>query len=578
MEFTGGVILLGGLLFLVSILSSALSPRVGIPVLLIFLAVGMLAGEDGIGGIQFDDVRSAHLIGSIALAVILFDGGLRTQTESFRVALRPALGLATLGVVITAGVTGAFAVWTLGVTWREGLLIGAIVGSTDAAAVFSMLHSRGMALKDRVAATLEIESGLNDPMAVFLTVLLVEVVASGHQVLEWHTVVLFLWQMAAGGAVGVFAGRALGFGVTRLTLNPGMYPLLALFGGLFTFGLASVVGGSGFLAVYLAGLVLAQRVSRGLYNIQRFFDGAAWLSQISMFLILGLLVTPSEMLPYAEQALAVALALILVGRPAAVLVCLLPFRFSWREQAFISWVGLRGAVPIILATFPWIAGLEQWHFFFNLAFFVVLVSLVIQGWTVAPVARLLHLEVPSRSGRLQRVELGVPGQEVYELVGYRLESDSTVINAPAMQVHWPADVNLLFGIRGGRVLRPSDLQSLQSGDHAYFLAAPADLAALDRMMVGEREPERLGEREFFGAFVIRPDADLGELGQIYGFQVDRDNDVRTISDYLLRRFPQPVVGDRVRLGLVEFVVRQTEGDRICQVGLKLLSPADPNSR
>lgn len=572
MEFTGSVILLGGLLFLVSILSSALSPRVGIPVLLVFLVVGMLAGEDGIGGIQFDDVHAAHLIGSLALAVILFDGGLRTQTESFRVGLRPALGLATLGVVITAGITGAFAAWALGVSWQEGLLVGAIVGSTDAAAVFSLLHARGMALKDRVAATLEIESGINDPMAVFLTIMLVEVIATGRQVLEWQTAALFAWQMAAGAGVGVLAGRALGMGVTQLTLNPGMYPLLALFGGLFTFGLASVIGGSGFLAVYLAGLVMAQRVSRGLYNIQRFFDGAAWLSQISMFLILGLLVTPTEMLPYAGQALAVAVVLILVARPVAVVVCLLPFRFAWREQVFISWVGLRGAVPIILAMFPWIAGLEQWHFFFNLAFFVVLVSLVTQGWTVAPMARLLQLEVPSRSGRLRRVELGMPGQEEYELVGYRLESDSPVMNAPAQQVQWPEEAALLFGIRDGRVARVGDLGSLRSGDQVYFLAPPGELAELDRMMAGERDPERLGEREFFGAFVIRPDADLEELGRIYGFRTEPASAGMTIADYLLQRFPKPVVGDRVRLGSVEFVVRATEGDRIEQVGLKIPAP------
>lgn len=572
MEFTGSVILLGGLLFLVSILSSALSPRVGIPVLLVFLVIGMLAGEDGIGGIQFDDVFTAHLIGSVALAVILFDGGLRTQTDSFRVGLRPALGLATLGVVITAGVTGAFAAWALGVSWQEGLLVGAIVGSTDAAAVFSLLHTQGMALKDRVAATLEIESGVNDPMAVFLTIMLVEVIATGRQVLEWQTAALFAWQMAAGAGVGVLAGRALGLGVTQLTLNPGMYPLLALFGGLFTFGLASVIGGSGFLAVYLAGLVMAQRVSRGLYNIQRFFDGAAWLSQISMFLILGLLVTPTEMLPYAGQALAVAVVLILVARPAAVVLCLLPFRFAWREQVFISWVGLRGAVPIILAMFPWIAGLEQWHFFFNLAFFVVLVSLVTQGWTVAPMARLLQLEVPSRSGRLQRMELGMPGQEEYELVGYRLESNSPVINAPAEQVQWPEGTNLLYGIRDGSVTHSGELASLRPGDQVYFLAPPGALAELDRMMAGERDPDRLGEREFFGAFVIRPDADLEELGRIYGFRTQPDSAGMTIADYLLRRFPKPVVGDRVRLGSVEFVVRATEGDQIEQVGLKIRTP------
>jgi cell volume regulation protein A len=222
MEFTGGVILLGGLLFLVSILSSALSPRVGIPVLLIFLVIGMLAGEDGIGGIQFDDVATAHFIGSIALAVILFDGGLRTRIESFRVGLRRALSLATLGVIITAGLTGAFAAWALGVSWQEGLLVGAIIGSTDAAAVFSLLHGQGMALKDRVAATLEIESGVNDPMAIFITLALVGLLAREAASSGWALAGLLIWQMGGGGLIGYAGGRLLAYAVTHLKLSPGL--------------------------------------------------------------------------------------------------------------------------------------------------------------------------------------------------------------------------------------------------------------------------------------------------------------------------------------------------------------------
>lgn len=419
METAGSVIALVSLLFLISVLSTALTPRLGIPVLLLYLGVGMLAGENGLLGIRYDDVDSAYLIGSVALAVILFDGGLRTDPAAFRVALAPALSLATLGVLLTAGIIGVFAVWALGLGWIEALLLGAIVGSTDAAAVFSLLHGRGMVLKERVGATLEIESGINDPMAVFLTLLLVEAVTS-NQAPGWNSVWSFIWQMGGGAAIGVAAGASLARAVTRLKLNAALYPLLVLFGALFVFGVAAVLNTSGFLAVYLTGLTMAGRVSRGLYNIQRFVDGAAWLCQISMFLVLGLLVTPANLVPHATGALLVGLALIFVARPLAVIGCLAPFRFAWREQAFIAWVGLRGAVPIILAMFPWIAGFDNWQIYFNVAFFVVLVSLLVQGWTVTPLARWTGLEVPSGPVACSVLNSGCLARRSLSLLAIRL--------------------------------------------------------------------------------------------------------------------------------------------------------------
>lgn len=568
MEVTGTIITLISLLFLISVLSSSLSPRLGIPVLLLYLFVGMLAGEDGLLRIQYDDVTSAHLIGSAALAVILFDGGLRTNRRTFRVALSPALALATMGVIITAAITAAVAVQVLGIGWLEALLVGAIVGSTDAAAVFSLLHGRGMVLKERVASTLEIESGANDPMAVFLTIALVEALVSGIAP-GWSSVPYFLWQMGTGAAVGALSGMALAVMVTRITLNAGLYPLLVLFGALFSFGLASMLDASGFLAVYLAGLIMSSRVSRGLYNIQRFLDGAAWLSQITMFLMLGMLVTPMDLLPHAASGLVIALALIFVARPLAVIICLLPFRFSWREQTFVAWVGLRGAVPIILALFPWMAGLEHWQTYFNLAFFVVLVSLLLQGWTIAPLARLLKLEVPSRTGRMQRIELGMPGQEEYELVGYSIETDSPLIHRSPAKISWPGDTRAIVAIRQGKVQQLDQLDEFVSGDQIYLLAHATELEKLDRHVVGEREPERLGERAFFGEFVVNPATTLRELAAMYGFSVDDDVAERSISDYLAQRYPHPVVGDRVQLGPVQLVVRETQGDRIIKVGLKL---------
>lgn len=567
-DVAGSVIALVSLLFLISVLSTALTPRFGIPVLLLYLGVGMLAGENGLLGIRYDDVNSAYLIGSAALAVILFDGGLRTNTGAFRVALAPALSLATVGVLLTAGVIGSIAVVVLDLGWMEALLLGAIIGSTDAAAVFSLLHGRGMVLKERVGATLEIESGINDPMAVFLTLLLVEAV-TGNQAPSWEAILIFCWQMGGGAAIGLAAGAGLALAVTRIVLNAALYPLLVVFGALFVFGFASVLGTSGFLAVYLAGLTMAGRVSRGLYNIQRFLDGAAWLSQISMFLMLGLLVTPEDLVPHAPGALVIGLALIFVARPLAVIACLAPFRFAWREQSFIAWVGLRGAVPIILAMFPWIAGFDNWQTYFNVAFFVVLVSLLIQGWTVTPLARLTRSEVPSRTDRLQRVELGIPGQEELELVGYRIDRDSPLRGASLIHVEWPGDVRPLVVIRQGRAIRIEEFGRLADGDQLYFLVRPVDMNKLDRRILAEREPQRLGERAFFGDFVIKPDARLDALDAVYRFGLDPADSDLSIAEFLLRAFPRPVIGDRIRLGSIEFVVREVSGNRITQVGLKL---------
>lgn len=574
MDNAATVILLFSLLMLVAIVSSTIGPRLGMPVLLLYLVMGMLLGEDGPVGIRYDDVFGSYLVGSAALAVILFDGGLRTDRQSFRVGLRPALSLATLGVVVTAAVTCVAARWALGTGWVESALIGAIVGSTDAAAVFSLLRGQGMALRQRVGATLEIESGANDPMAVFLTVVLVQAVAAGAAP-GGHAFAIFAWQLVLGGAGGAIAGVVLAWSLTHLRLNAGLYPLLVLCGALCVFALVTLLGGSGFLAVYVAGLVLAKRVSRGLYNLETFLDGIAWLAQIVMFLMLGLLVTPSELVPIAPAALLVGLALIFVARPLAVFVCLAPFRFAWREQVFVGWVGLRGAVPIILALFPWIAGLPDRQLYFNLAFFVVLLSLVLQGWTVAPLARLLGLEVPSRSARLQRVELGMPGQEAHEFVGYSIVPNSDALARPLATLQWPGVARPLVVLRGAEVLDAAGVDRLRTGDQLYLLARPADLPALDRMLVAEHEPARLGERRFFGDFTIDAAAPLGALAEVYGFEVDDAMRATEIGRVMHDRFPTPVVGDRLQIGDIVFTVREMRDARVVKVGLKLPARAKP---
>ncbi len=569
MEALNQLIFLGGALFLVSILATTLSPRMGMPLLLVFLIIGMLVGEDGFLEIEFENVKAAYFMGSLALAVILFDGGLRTEMGLFRVGLRPALSLATLGVVITVVVCGFLASWILDISLMEGLLLGAIVGSTDAAAVFSVLTNQGLALKARVGAALEIESGLNDPMAVFLTLVLVELVIKTQDGFSIWLLGDFVWQMAVGTLIGIVGGRILVVGIQRLSLSPGLYPLLALFGGVFVFGLAAVVHASGFLAVYLAGLIVGNRVSRGLYNIQRFHDGFAWLAQISLFLMLGLLVSPHELLDYGVSALVLGAVLIFVARPVAVWLSLIPFQFSWQEKTFISWVGLRGAVPIVLAMFPWMAGVENWKFFFNLAFVMVILSLIVQGWTVGPMARKLKLNVPSKSSRVQRVELGVPGEIGHEFIGYQLADDSPVLNKSLKKIRLPGKSQLLCLLRDGQSRILQESEKFQVNDHVFFLSNPEEIEALEKLLVGVNETERLSAREFFGDFVIRSHAKLSSLSELYQFTVPPEMQNWSIARYILSKYRQPVIGDRVSLGHVDFVVLSIKNDRLEKIGLKI---------
>ncbi|MBI3897034.1 MAG: potassium/proton antiporter [Gammaproteobacteria bacterium] len=571
MDLTTQLILLGAVFLLASIVMSAAVSRVGAPLLLVFLVLGMLAGEEGPGGIRFDDVRAAHLVGTIALAIILFDGGLRTRAETFRVGLWPALSLATVGVIVTAVITGFFAAWALNLSLLQGLLIGAIVGSTDAAAVFSLLHVHGMELKQRVGATLEIESGVNDPMAVFLTIALIELLAAGHTTVDVGMLFDFIQEMTVGAAIGVAAGYGLSWLINRLNLVTGLYPLLAVAGGLVTYGLASALHSSGFLAIYLAGLVLGNRRLHAAQNILRVHDGLAWLAQIAMFLVLGLLVTPSALLDHARAALGVALVLMLLARPAAVWLSLLPFRFPKREQIYIAWVGLRGAVPIILALFPLLVGLDNARLYFNIAFFVVLVSLLVQGWTVAPVARWLNLQVPGSRGAVQRVNLEVPGQYDQEFVGYRITADADAAGQSPERLYLPDGARLLTVIRDGRSCAPTGVKELAAGDYVYVMAPGTTVDALDKIFATAAQPQHLEEHHFFGDFVLNGDARLGDVAAMYGFTIDSEIATRTLGDYLRDVFNgRPVVGDRCRLDNVELVVREMQGGLISIVGLRLV--------
>ncbi len=403
LDFLSLPLLAGAALVFVSVLAGVFSARIGFSFLLIFLVVGILAGVDGPGGVVFDDFKLSFWVGNVALAVILLDGGLRTQMSTFRTGLRPSLLLATLGVVLCTGITGAAAHWLLHLSWPLALLVGAIVGSTDAAAVFSLLKSSGVHLNERLSATLEIESGLNDPMAVYLTLTFIAIALSTADVqglpLSVSEILLsLLAHLGWGGLLGLACGWAMAELVKRLGRGEdgggGVRALLVVSGGLTVFALTTWLGGSGFLAVYLMGVVIGNRARRQVRASLSAMDGYAWLSQAGMFLLLGLLVTPSEMMKSLWPAIGVSLVLMLVARPLSVWLCLKPLHFSGREIGFISWVGLRGAVPIVLAVFPVMAGGEGASIFFIVAFSVVLTSLVLQGSTIAWSARRLNVVLP----------------------------------------------------------------------------------------------------------------------------------------------------------------------------------------
>jgi cell volume regulation protein A len=562
-------ILFGALLVLAGILSSLVALRFGAPLLLVFLIFGMLAGEEGPGGIRFDDVRTAYIVGSVALALILFDGGLRTRFSTFRSVLWPSLTLATVGVLMTAALTAPVAHVVLGLGWIESLLVGSVVASTDAAAVFFLIHARGLRLRPRVGATLEIESGTNDPFAIFLTIMLVEMLLQGHQ--SWATIAMGLVGKGVGGAlIGWLGARAIVLVLNRLSLPQGLHAPFVTTGALVVFGLAEAIHSSGFLAVYMAGLVVGNRPTRAHNTVVAFLDAATWLAQIGMFLLLGLLAWPARLPEHAFAALAVALALMLVARPLAVFICLAPFRFSKREKLFMSWVGLRGAVGIFLASIPLLVGLPNAQLYFDVGFVVVLASLLVQGWTIAAAAHRLHIALPRTDPTPRRVELDLPGQLEQELVGYAVHANNPYLRRRIA----PSWAKLMLVVRNERVHTPAEAVDIRAGDHVYFLAPPEKAQALDRFFV-DMPPPAAPDPRLLGDFFVGGDATLGALAEIYGLTIAPDHRDMTLADHIadeLGHAPRP--NDVLALGPITLVVQKVVNGRAASIGLQLAEP-DP---
>lgn len=583
MEFAHHLILVGAGLVVLSILAGLVSSRIGAPLLLVFLGLGMLAGEDGPGGIHFGDFQAAYLAGSLTLAIILFDGGLKTTRNNLRIAWAPALSLATLGVLVTAVIVGSVAAWALGFHWLQGMLVGSVVASTDAAAVFFLLHLRGMHLKDRVGATLEVESGLNDPMAIFLTILCVELLKSGATAVSWDALddflALFLLQILGGTLLGLGGGFALLRLVNRLDIAPGLYPILAMAAAMLIFALAQSIGASGYMAIYLVGFLLGSRRHRATQLISRFSDGLAWLSQILMFLMLGLLVTPTALLPDLLPAVIIALALVFIARPLAVVLCLAPFGFSKREIAFISWVGLRGAVPIFLSSIPVLAGLPGAMIVFTVAFVVVLFSMSVQGWTVAPAARLLGLELPPRPPAPLRAELDLPGSTGRDMAAYTVQPFSMATRRRLERLVMPDGVSIVTIIRDGVLQTASAVQRLSPNDYVLVIAPSEQMATLDRFFAAGIRSGRSAPEEMLGEFVLDGNAELGQVAVLYEFRapvVLRHMPVGRFIRLALSGAPTP--GRRLHVGGVDLIVRAVEHGKVVRVGLDVAPPPSARNR
>ena len=464
------LLLIGAILIITSIMIAKLFHNIGIPTLLLFIIVGMLAGSEGIGGIYFDDAQLAQSIGIISLVFILFSGGLDTNWNESKVTVKPALLLATVGVLITAVIIGICVMLIFNTSFLWGLLIGSIISSTDASAVFSILRSGNLELKGKVKPLLELESGSNDPMAVFLTIGTIDLLLLPDGTFL-HIASIFLIQLLVGGALGLLGGKLMAYLINKLNFfYEGIYPVFALSIALLIYSLTSVVGGSGFLAIYIAGIILGNSNFIHKRTLVRFFDGLSVLSQIAMFLTLGLLVFPSDLVKIIGMGLFISGILIFIARPVSVFITLIPFRFSFKEKLFTSWVGLRGAVPIILATFPLLAGITNSRLIFDVVFFIVLTSALLQGWSINLMAKLLNLAEPLQKKIPIPIEFNPDNKSNTELTEIVIPCNSKVNGSQIVDLNFPKDSRIVLIIRGDKNIVPTGGTMIEGGDVLLLLS------------------------------------------------------------------------------------------------------------
>lgn len=463
------ILLVGSILIFLSLIIGKTSFKLGIPVLVFFLILGMVAGSEGIGGIYFDNPKIAQFIGIVALNFILFAGGIETNWKSTRSVVWQGVSLSTLGVILTAVSLGTF-VWLItDFSFFEALLLGSIVSSTDAAAVFSILRSKNLALKHKLRPTLEFESGSNDPMAYFLTIAFTGMIVDGNQNF-WSIFPFFLKQFLIGGLAGLLFGRITKTIINRIGLHyDGLYPVLVITMMFFTFSVTDFFGGNGFLAVYLSAIYLGNHEFIHKNTIIKMFDGLAWLMQIILFLTLGLLIFPSHIVPFIGLGLLISAFLILIARPLGVFLSLLPFKIQSRSRLFISWVGLRGAVPIVFATYPLIAGLEKADIIFNIVFFISLTSIVIQGTTIPFFAKFFHVAMPAKIKPVNPVDIILGDNEKSEMLEVKIPEKSEIADKKILDINFPGNALIAVIHRNNNYIIPNGSTTIETGDNLIIL-------------------------------------------------------------------------------------------------------------
>ena len=578
------VYLVGAVLIFASIMASTLSARLGVPLLLLFLVVGMLAGEEGILGIEFSQYAIANFVGQAALACILLDGGLRTSFKSFRVGLKPAITLATWGVLATVMILGVFVTWLLDVDWRFGLLLAAIVGSTDAAAVFSLLRNGGVKLNDRVQATLELESGANDPLAILLVTGLIalNVDPAGQTALGFLG--LLLQQLSFGLGMGLFFGYFLSQLLPKIHLAEGMYAILILSAGLAVFAATNLLGGSGFLAVFVTGILIGNHKVRSTEHVMRVMDSFAWLSQAVLFVVLGLLVTPSNVLEVWPYSVAIAAFMILVARPIAVYTSVLPFKFKNREIGFISWVGLRGAVPITLAMLPVIAGVDNAFMLFDIAFGVVVLSLVLQGTTIPFMANLFKVRIPNNKGPKEEHEVWVSDRASITLYEFEVKLGAFAIGRHPKDISTrisPEGIHVFALVRGQQILAINEQTKLKFGDSVWY-AMSGDYADQIATVFNDTTLDRRAIDDFYGDWMLSPSVKLKDVPFFTNrMKFESLEDTlntknmweQTVAEYIKDSLKMaPVAGDTVVINKEWLlVIKEVDGQgRLKTIGLKQL--------
>ncbi|WP_458627320.1 potassium/proton antiporter [Winogradskyella sp. PC D3.3] len=466
---TENILLIGSLLLFISIIVGKTSYKFGVPTLILFLAIGMLAGSDGIGGIRFDDPKLAQFIGIISLNFILFSGGLDTNFKAIKPILKEGLVLSTLGVFLTAATLGVFVWFVTDFTIYESLLLGSIVSSTDAAAVFSILRSKNLALKTNLRPTLELESGSNDPMAYVLTLACLSLVINQDQSIS-TMIFMFFQQMILGGIAGFAFGKLSRIIINRIKLGfEGLYPVLVIALMFITFSATDFVGGNGFLAIYICAVYLGNQDLIHKSTILKMFDGMAWLMQIVLFLTLGLLVFPSQIIPYMGIGLLISVFLILVARPAAVFISLIFFKMKLRRRFYISWVGLRGAVPIVFATYPLLAGIDKANMIFNIVFFISVTSVLIQGTTLSLFAKWLNVALPEEVKPIaenDRYILNLPKSAMEEIA---IPQNSFAVDKRIIDLHFPKSAFIVMIKRNNKFVRPGGSTVIEANDTLVLL-------------------------------------------------------------------------------------------------------------